>query len=546
MSAIYFILLLGGLIFIHELGHFLVAKACGVRVLTFSIGFGPALLKKQWGDTEYRLAAIPLGGYVRMHGDEPGQEVPAHERNVAFNYKPLWQRALIVLAGPVSNLILPFVVFFFMHLTYSELSPAYVGEVINGGPAWQAGIRPGDVIVKIDGDEIRYWWEMQDRINDSIGEELEVEVLRGGEVRKVKVTPEEYLEVILPRVNLVERLGRIQVTQIFIEPVVGVDPNGRAYAAGLRNWDRVLRVDGTPIRAYAELERSLAEATGPVTLDVVREDPYGTVGHALFNLLSPPLSVTVPPGGDDLGLWSAEMVVHKVDEGTPAAELGLQPGDHVLTMDGATFTFWGALEGTLADAVEGSHELTWFDGETVRKGTFSLVPTTEKGEFNEDLQVVIFGAHNHSRYGAPDPLPNDSRITFAARETWSATIGAYRLTFYSVAGLLVGKVPVSDMGGPILIYDMASKTEKHGWDFFFRLMALLSISLGVINLFPIPILDGGHLLFFSIEAIIRREVPIKIRQWAAYVGLFLILTLMVVVFRNDIARNWDTISTWFN
>ena len=148
MSAIYFLLLLGGLIFFHELGHFLVAKLSGVRVLTFSIGFGPALLRKKYGDTEYKLAAVPLGGYVRMHGDEPDSVVPEDEREFAFNYKPLWKRTLIVLAGPVFNLILPVVVFFFMFLTHTQLYPAYIGAVTEGGPAWHAGLRAGDTVTQ--------------------------------------------------------------------------------------------------------------------------------------------------------------------------------------------------------------------------------------------------------------------------------------------------------------------------------------------------------------------------------------------------------------
>ncbi len=545
MSALYFILLLGGLIFIHELGHFLLAKASGVRVLTFSIGFGPALIKKKWGDTEYKIAAIPLGGFVRMHGDEPGQDVPEEERDVAFNYKPLWKRTLIVLAGPVFNLLLPFFVFFFMFLTYSDLLPAYIGAVTPGGPAWEAGIRPGDVITRMDGDEISYWWEMQARVNDSIGQELEVTVARGDQEKSFKVTPEEAEVVLLKHVDLVQKEGRIQVTQVYVEPVVGVGAAGAAFAAGLRNWDRVLRIDGETVKTYAELERELAKAKKPVILDVLREVPRGNVAHGLFNELGDPLQITLDPAAGDLQMWDAEMVIHSVDEETVAAELGLKSGDRILTVDGKSYPLWMIMEAELAALVASEHDIVWFDGAKEQTGTFSLAPKMEKGEFNEDRQIVVFGAHNHSRIDIPDPIPNDSRLYYALRETWIDTLGAYKVTFASVGGLIVGKVPIKEMGGPILIYDMASKTEKHGWPFFFNLMAWLSISLGIINLFPIPILDGGHLFFFAIEAVTRREVPLKIRQIAAYIGLFLILLLMVVVFKNDIARNWDSISNWF-
>ncbi len=545
MSALYFVLLLGGLIFIHELGHFLLAKASGVRVLTFSIGFGPALLKKKWGDTEYKLAAIPLGGFVRMHGDEPGQEVPPEERAVAFNYKPLWKRTLIVLAGPVFNLLLPFVVFFFLFLADGQLLPANIGAVTPGGPAWEAGIRPGDVVTRIDDRPIDYWWEMQAQINASIGQELAITVQRGEQEEVFKVVPEEAEVVQLKHVNLVDKEGRIQVTQVYVEPVVAVGPTGGAFAAGLRNWDRVLAVAGKPVTTYAELERLVTQATGPLTLTVVREEPTGLVGHALFAKLSDPMDITLALPAADLQLWSAEMVVHTVSAESPAAVVGLKSGDRIITVNGKAYPLWMIMEAELAAQVEEEHTIVWFDGQQQRSATFSLVPKTEKGEFNEDKQVVVFGAHNHSRVNIPEPIPNNARLSYALRHTWAASYDALRITIASVGGLVVGKVPIKEMGGPILIYDMASKTEKHGWTFFFNLMAWLSISLGIINLFPVPILDGGHLFFFAVEAVMRREVPLKVRQIASYFGLAIILLLMVVVFKNDIARNWDTISNWF-
>jgi regulator of sigma E protease len=539
MSAVYFLLLLGGLIFFHELGHFLLAKATGVRVLTFSIGFGPALLKKTIGDTEYKIAAIPLGGYVRMHGDEPGQEVPSDERDVAFNYKPLWARSLIVLAGPVFNLVLPLIIFFFIFLSHGELFPAYVGAVSESGPAWNAGIRSGDTIVSINGQEVEFWWQMQRQINSSIGEELELEVRRGNETFVTKVTPEEAEVVLLPQVNLTRKEGRIQVTQYYVEPAVGVKPHGIAWNAGLRNWDRIISMDGEPVLAWAELERHLTRP-GTVTLEVIREETMGTVGHGLLATLGNPWTVTLEcPGGkpdETLGVWSAEMVVHHVDENTPAAEAGLKSGDHILTVNGYVYPLWKILESELIAGVEDEHTITWFDGEQERKAAFSLVPKEEKGEFNEARKVVIFGAYNHSALNLPTLIPNTIRMTYTMTSAWTETVNAFRITIASVGGLVRGRVPVSDMGGPILIYDMASRTEEEGWLFFFNLMAVLSISLGVINLFPIPILDGGHLVFFAIEAIIRREVPMMVRQIASYVGLVMILTLMVVVFYNDIIR----------
>jgi len=539
MSAVYFILLLGGLIFFHELGHFVVAKLSGVRVLTFSIGFGPAILSKRWGDTLYKLAAVPLGGYVRMYGDEPDAVVPKEEQAWAFNYKPLWKRTLIVLAGPVSNLLLPFIVFFFVFLSHTEVFPPYLGSVTQGGPAWEAGLRPGDVVTRMNGEEIDYWWQLEAVVNGSIGKEIEVAAQRGGEVVTARVVPEPYDDVIEPRMNLTERVGRILVSPWYVEPIVSVSPGSRAEQAGLADWDRVLSVDDAAVKTYAEFESRVARP-GAHTLKVSREKPAEKEEPAEVDALELPLE-----GGGDLGLADAEMVVHEVDDGSAAAGIGLTRGDRILSVDGELFPFWSIMETYLSEHVKEEHKIVWWDGKQKRSATFSLKSVTEKGEFNEERKVVVFGARNQSSQGVPDLVPNRAPVAYAVRETWNKTIGAYWLTVASIGGLLTARLPVSDMGGPVLIYQMASKTEQHGWEYFFTVMVLLSISLGVINLFPIPILDGGHLLFFAIEAVIRRPVSLKIGQYAAYVGLAFIVALMVVVFSNDIMRNWDGIAKWF-
>jgi len=542
-SGVYFILLLGALILVHELGHFVVAKLSGVRVLTFSLGFGPALLRRKWGDTEYRLAAIPLGGYVRMFGDEPDSDVPQSERGAAFNYKPLPLRTAIVLAGPVMNLLLPFVVFFLMFVSRSELEPAYIGAVKGGGPAAEAGLRAGDRVVRMDGEEIAYWWELETRINASIGRPIDIEVARGEETFSTTVVPETVEVERYPQLDMKEKEGRIQVIPLEARPLLWVPPGSGAEAAGLEHWDRVLSVDGKPVQAFSQVEQLLA-GSGPHTLTVVREVPLAVLGHVLFNGYGKPFEVVLPDGAG-AGLADADLVVHSVDAGTPAESIGLKRGDRILTVDGESFPFWFLVESYLAENVEEEHELVWTDGREEHRAKFSLVPSTEKGEFNEERKVVVFGVHNHADLGAPADIPNQDRLAYAFRFTGMAVRDAFEITLASLGGLLVGKVPIRDLGGPILIYDMASKTEKYGWEFFFNLMAWLSISLGLINLFPIPVLDGGHLFFFAIEAVIRRPVPIRVRQVAAYFGLAVILLLMVVVFRNDIMRNWDTITGWF-
>lgn len=579
MSAVYFILLLGGLIFFHELGHFLLAKAMGVKVLTFSIGFGPALVKWRWGETEYKLAAIPLGGYVKMFGDEMGDEIadkalgisvpdqpgsPAQSEDGsvpvevytleqkkaeedarrAFNAQPLWRRTLIVFAGPAFNLLLPFFVFFFMYLSHSQLLSSYIGTVKEGGPAWKAGIRSGDVITEINDEEVAYWWQLEESINNSIDTPLSVKVLRGEESFETTVVPEEFKNVLVRQLDLIVREGRIQVTPNAVRPLLWVRPGVPGARSGLKNWDLVTHVDGRGVDSFVAVQRALSHE-GDHVLTILREEPVGLLGHVHFNTYGQPLSVTVDSSVSK-ELESSEMVIRHVDAESPADKLGLMPGDRILSIDDDVKPLWFVFESYLADSVGDSHELVWENESGKHTGTFTLAPTTIKGEFNEDQQVVVFGAYNHSEQSPPVWTENRSRLAYSVNQTWSHVYHTYRVTFYSLAGLLAGRVPIASMGGPILIYDMASRTEELGWEYFFSIMVLLSVSLGLINLFPIPILDGGHLLFFAIEAVIRRPVPIKIRQFASYIGLFLILLLMVVVFKNDIARNWDKITGWFS
>jgi len=540
-TTAYFILLLGGLIFFHELGHFLVARLMGVRVEKFSIGFGPALLKWQRGHTEYKLAAIPLGGYVKMLGDEPDSKVPEEDRQYAFNNKALWKRTLVVFAGPAFNLILPFIIYFITFMMVTELPPAYVGTVKEGGPAWAGGLRPGDTITSVGDATIDHWWQLEEEVTRYIGQPVEITWQRNGKEMSAEVTPERARLPIMARLGVYKEKGLIQILSMYPRPMVAVDAGSAAETAGLRNWDTVVSVDGEEIRSYVDLDAALA-LPGKHALVLLREEDLGQAGPARWSLLEPPHTITLDASTRD-GIHSAEFLVHRVESDTPADRLGLQRGDQVRSVDGERFPLWQSMVYKLADELEEPHTLVWTRGGVEMSGEFELVERTITGEFKEERSIVVFGAFNHNVLDVPPMVPNAHRVAFASKRTWDATIMAYRITFLSLAGLFQGKVAMKEMGGPIMIYDMASKTAEYGWSYFFDLMVMLSVSLGFINLIPIPILDGGHLFFFLIEAVIRRPVSMKIRQIAAYIGLFLILLLMVFVFANDIQRNLGV--EWF-
>jgi len=347
-----FVVVLGVLIFFHEFGHFIVAKAFGVGVEKFSLGFGPKILAKTIGRTEYRLSAIPLGGYVKMVGEQPDEELDPADIPFSFTHKPVFQRILIVAAGPVFNFILAIIIFFgiFWSAGLMMLQPV-IGEVNAGYPAESAGILSGDKILEINGSPIGNWSEMAEMIMDSGGSPLDITLLREGRHINLSVTP----------------------------------------------------------------------------ADDVMKNIFGEEQHRYI-----------------IGVSSTGDVITK--------KLGL------------------------VDA------------------------------FTESL---------------------------------NRTYLICKLTVFSVVKVFQGTIPAKTIGGPILIAQMAGEQVEQGMVSLLAFIALISVNLGILNLLPIPVLDGGHILFFSIEAVIRRPVSIKTREIAQQVGIFLLMMLMVFVFYNDIMRFFE-------
>ncbi len=344
-----FVIVLGVLIFAHELGHFLVARRFGVGVEKFSLGFGPRLFGRQVGITDYRVSAIPLGGYVKMVGEEPDAELTPEEIPLSFTHKPVWQRFLIVAAGPLANLLLAMVIFFFIFWISGlyELVPV-IGDVQQGSPAQGAGLQKGDRVMAIDGQTLASWEEMASAISDSGGRAIVLRVLRRGEEQSIAVQPE-----------------RKTSPNLFGE----------------------------------EIERHV------------------------------------------IGVSSSGEVI--------AREVG----------------FVGAL-----------------------------------------------------------------------RESVVQTYKISELTVLSIVKLIQGKVSAKTLGGPIMIAEMAGQQAREGAANLIFFIALISINLAVLNFLPIPVLDGGHLLFFLIEALRGRPLSLKVRERAQQAGIFILVALMIYVFYNDISR----------
>ncbi|MGE3763379.1 MAG: site-2 protease family protein, partial [Kofleriaceae bacterium] len=256
MSVLYFLLLVGVLVLIHELGHFVAAKLLDVKVLTFSIGYGRPIVRVKLGETDYQIGAFPLGGYVRILGIASDDEAPNTGRS--FSDLPLWKRLFIVLAGPAANLLLPVVIYFVFFAGHTTLPAAVIGDVFDGGAAARAGIEPGDRVLEINGRTVRYWEELENAVRSSAGKELRLRVSRNGKTFERYVTPIQ--ETVHQRDGQTLRIGWAGITHAPFVPLVGVvDGQSPAAKAGLRTGDLIISVDGQAVHNWRDVQRALGK-----------------------------------------------------------------------------------------------------------------------------------------------------------------------------------------------------------------------------------------------------------------------------------------------
>jgi regulator of sigma E protease len=348
-SVVAFVIVIGILVFFHELGHFIAARLCGVGVDVFSLGFGPKLLKKKVGRTEYCVSAIPLGGYVKMVGEEPGATIDPRDESFSFTHKPLFQKSIIVAAGPAFNFILSLFIFYVLYqFSGIYMATPVVGKVLENTPALSAGLKSGDIIKEINQHPIESFEDIARVIGTGNGEKLIIIIERGEQITSVELVPEK-------------RIGKNVFGEDVDKYVIGILGTGETFHKSM--------------------------------------NPFQAMGRSI-----------------------------------------------------------------------------------------------------------------------------------------SDTYGLVKLTILSVVKMVTGSVSADNLGGPLMIAQMAGEQAKAGIVNFAWFIALLSVNLGIINLFPIPVLDGGHLLFFGIEAVTGKSVSEKLREKLIQFGAALLVALMVFVFYNDIVR----------
>jgi regulator of sigma E protease len=421
-----FIFVLGVLIFVHELGHFLMARRIGVRVITFSLGFGPKLVGFRRGDTEYCISAVPLGGYVKMAGETLEEQRTGQPDE--FLSKSKWERFQVLIMGPVMNILLAIVLMWLVLMQAARVplfldQPAVVGAVASGSPAEQGGIRPGDRIVRVAGRAVPTWEDLSVAIGARPNREIPIGIVRDGEALTLSVKP-----------------------------------------------DARTKYDVGDIGVYPNVHPTITQ----------------------------------------------------VVEGEPAEKGGLRAGDIVVSFNHQTITYGGQLTEQIA-----KYPNQAVDFGVERAGRLVDVRVTPMLRGKKGwVGISVLDASKTVHLG---PWAA-AKMSLQRNYEWSGLI------FQTLVGLLTRETSPKQLMGPVAIAQLSGESAALGWVALFSLMGMISLNLGILNLLPIPVLDGGHIFIMALEGLARRDFSARVKEGMLLAGFAVLMLLMVTVIYNDLTR----------
>lgn len=524
-----FIVLLGALIFVHELGHFSVAKFFGVRVEVFSLGFGRKLIQRKRGDTVYCISAIPFGGYVKMFGDDPSAEIPDSEKKFSFLHQPVLPRIAIVLAGPLMNAIFAFILFVIISGVGEEMPKAKLGDVHPGTMAYQSGFRTNDLITSVNDTAIDRWDILKKTIDESPDKPLKMSILRENKPLELTVVP-----VSVANKNVLSNrpiAGEIDgFSYLHRASSVGVsDPLSPAYRAGIRTGDIIKKVNDRDLTKWTELVESLKSSTEKMaTLVIDRNGKTMTVQMEVEK--------NKPLGGMD----PSDLFLTSVVAKSAAEEAGILPGDKLLNINGTALQRFEDVVKIVQAFNETSRPLKV---EYLRSGKIYVTEISPRMMSHSDQLTGIekknfaLGVVAGPVYAPPETfIAKEASVGKMISNGFEDTVHWTHLTAMGLVKMVTGKVSAKSIGGPLMIGKLASDTWRVGLSPFLKIMAIISLNLFLLNLLPIPVLDGGHLLLFGIEAVKGSPLSLKKVEILHQVGMVLLLALMVFAVFNDILR----------
>ena len=546
--------MLGVLVFVHEFGHFIVAKLCGVRVLRFSLGFGSPIgfgrhrMRWERGGTEYVVAWIPLGGFVRLLGESiPGEggdtvEEPLDARPDEYlESKPVWQKIAITAAGPLMNLVLPVLIFVVMLWVGIPKTSSVIGMVERDSPALEAGLRVGDQIVAVDGTPVEWWVEVDRAIEDHEGTDIDLQVDRAGQILDVNVPLGA--RSAMDEFGDAESVGWIGLASQRLPALLGV-PEADSWAArsGLSSGDRVVAVQGEPVEDWSELSEAYAQAAGNESVAFTVETSTEPD--------SPQRTVDVPVVGSlsELGVISATVLVGQVVEGMPAEAAGLEPGDLILEVDGRSVgSFLNFADTVRTSGGRALNIMYARDGQVTSVDVKPVVRQVD-GPFEidgmeEDIYQVGI-AHAMATLPGTMGLDRERNPLVSFPRAVSMTAENVGLLLRGLGKLLTGEVGANQLRGPITIAQVARKSLDMGWQAYLAMMIFISINLALVNLLPIPILDGGQLMIYVIEGVKRSPLSVQTREWVYQFGFIIIVMMMGLAFWNDLSGQWSKFIDW--
>jgi len=527
-----FSLLLGTLVFIHELGHFLLARYFGVRVEVFSLGFGPKIFKFKKGDTVYCISLIPLGGYVKMFGDNPKQVLKAEERPFGFLSQKVGPKMAIALGGPVMNLLLAVVIFMALGFIGNKKALPVLGDIPIVSEAYKYGFRSDDRILSIDGQEVSYWADVRNFIKENPGKKLEFQVKRSGALQKIYAIPQKVENT---NITVLARfVGKIEGLTISSGSAhIGISHSDSiAYKKGLKTFDEVKEINGEKISNWRDLEDKISQVqTGLLKITVDRDSEL--------------LSFELPALGTvkSLGIESTELYLDRVKKNSPGEKAGLQRKDRLFAWNGNILNTWNDFSEFIKEYKDHPKP---FELSILREGVEKklLVHTEKMSTVHPDGNIedrYMVGVASAQYMSLPELLTVKMKnpvkaLIYGVEQTskWVAVTGKV------LWKLITGDISHRIVGGPLSIAKVAKKSFSDSLVEFLAIMAIISVNLFLMNLLPIPVLDGGHLLLFTIEAVKGSALSPKKIEIVQLCGFVVVLFFIVLTLINDIG-NWNLI-----